>query len=175
VTNEEAAFVEEMGQYLGSVGMSPMAGRMWAWLLICVPSEQTAAQLAEALQASKGSISGTARILETVGFVKRTRRRGDRREYFSAPPQAFRAILQGASNTYRRFREVTEHGLGVIADLPPPDRRRLQEVHDFVAFVEGELPKSLGRFAEDQARQAAEEAAEQEGRPRADTARAISA
>lgn len=158
MTDAEAAFVEEMGQYLGSVGMTPMAGRMWAWLLICVPAEQTAAQLAEELHASRGAISGTARILETVGFVKRASRRGDRREYFSAPPQAFRALLAGASDIYRRFREVTERGLSVVAELPPPERRRLQEVHDFLQFIEVELPRTLEHFAERQARAAADEA-----------------
>ena len=47
--------------------MTPMAGRMWGWLLICEPPEQTAAEIAEALQASRGAISGTARILTTAG------------------------------------------------------------------------------------------------------------
>ena len=101
---------------------------------------------------------------------------GDRREYFSAPPQAFRAILQGASTTYRRFREVTEHGLGVIADRPPPTRRRLQEVHDFLLVVEGELPVLLERFAKEQARLAAAEDAtpgsDRDGRDPGLTARA---
>jgi DNA-binding transcriptional regulator GbsR (MarR family) len=155
VTNEESAFVEEMGQYLGSVGMTPMAGRMWAWLLICDPPEQTAAELADALMASRGAISGTSRILENVGFIRRTRRPGDRREYFSAPSGAFRALLLGASAIYRRFREVTEHGLAVVADRPPAARRRMQEVHDFVAFVEGMFPTMLQGYVEEQARLAA--------------------
>ena len=30
MTPGEAIFVEEMGQFLGSSGMTPMAGRMWA-------------------------------------------------------------------------------------------------------------------------------------------------
>ena len=55
VTEGESAFVEEMGQALATYGMTPMAGRMWGWLLICEPPEQTAADLAEALQASRGS------------------------------------------------------------------------------------------------------------------------
>ena len=92
MNERQAAFVEEMGQYLSSVGMTPMAGRMLAWLLICDPAEQTAAELAEMLRASRGAISGAARALETAGFVRRSRRRGDRREYFSVPPGAIRAI-----------------------------------------------------------------------------------
>ena len=63
MTEGESAFVEEMGQALATYGMTPMAGRMWGWLLICEPPEQTAADLAEALQASRGAISGTARML----------------------------------------------------------------------------------------------------------------
>ena len=38
MTERESAFVEEMGQVLGSYGMTPMAGRMWGWLLICEPA-----------------------------------------------------------------------------------------------------------------------------------------
>ena len=31
---------------------------------------------------------------------------------------------------------IASHGIGVVADLPPPARRRIEEFHDFVAFVE---------------------------------------
>ena len=65
MTDGESHFVEEMGQFLAGLGMTPMAGRMWGWLLICDPPEQTAAEIADALQASRGAISGTARILAT--------------------------------------------------------------------------------------------------------------
>src|ERR687890_848783 len=64
MTSTESAFVEEMGQFLASIGMTPMAGRMWGWLLICEPEEQTAGEIADALQASRGAISGTARLKE---------------------------------------------------------------------------------------------------------------
>src|SRR5258706_579760 len=63
MTPGESEFVEEMGQFLGTLGMTPMAGRMWGYLLICDPAEQTAAQIADALKASRGSVSGTARLL----------------------------------------------------------------------------------------------------------------
>ncbi len=135
-----------MGQYLGSVGMTPMAGRMWGWLLICDPLEQTAADLAEALQASRGSISGTARLLAAAGMIRRTKRRGDRREYFTAPPGALRALLVGAGASYRRFREITEDGLAVLADQPARVRERLQEVHDAYAFFEREYPALIDRY-----------------------------
>jgi DNA-binding transcriptional regulator GbsR (MarR family) len=151
MTEGESAFVEEMGQALASYGMTPMAGRMWGWLLICEPPEQTAAELAEALQASRGAISGTARMLTTAGMIRRSTRRGDRREYFSAPPEALDSFLEGAGRIYRRFREIAERGLDATADRPPESRRRLEELRDVFAFVEREVPVVVDRFLRDRA------------------------
>jgi hypothetical protein len=147
VTEQEAAFVEAMGQFLTASGMPPIAGRMWGWLLICDPPEQSASDLTEALHASRGAISGAARIMQTAGFVKRTSRRGDRREYFSAPPQAFRAVIDGGAQAYRHFREVAELGVATVADRPPPVGRRIREVYEFARFVEAEIPRVIERFA----------------------------
>jgi DNA-binding transcriptional regulator GbsR (MarR family) len=154
VTPAESAFVEEMGQTLGSSGMTPMAGRMWGWLLICDPPEQSAADLAVALDASRGAISGTARLLSDAGLIRRTTRRGDRKEYFSAPPETFTTLLAGAGRIYRRFREVTERGLEALADRPAESRVRLQAVHDSFAFVEREVPILVERYLSDRAKTA---------------------
>ena len=146
MNERQAAFVEEMGQYLASVGMTPMSGRMLAWMLICDPVEQTAADLSDNLQASRGAISGAARALETAGFIRRSRRRGDRREYFSVPAGAIRNLLAGAGQIYHRMTVIASHGVGVVADLPPPARERIEEFHDFVAFVEQVFPKLLQQY-----------------------------
>jgi DNA-binding MarR family transcriptional regulator len=146
MNDRQAAFVEEMGQYLASVGMTPMAGRMLAWLLICDPAEQTAAELAESLRASRGAISGAARSLETAGFIRRTRRRGDRREHLSVPPGAIRALAAGAGAIYHRLEVIAAHGIGVVADLPPPKRERIEEFHDFVAYVERLVPALMEQY-----------------------------
>ena len=147
--------------------MTPMAGRMWAWLLICDPPEQTAAQLSEELHASRGSISSTARLLATAGFVRRTRRRGDRREYFSAPLGTFRALIDGAGAVYRRFREVSQLGIIAISDLPPPKRARIEEVAAFAAFVESEMPTLIDRFHAVRGQQSVPSMTEGRARPKA--------
>jgi DNA-binding transcriptional regulator GbsR (MarR family) len=152
MTPEQAAFVEEIGQFLGSSGMTPMAGRMWGWLLICDPPEQSALDLAAALHASRGAISGTARLLTTAGMIRRTRRRGDRREYFSAPPGALQALLAGAGASFRQFRQITENGLAILADRPPSEKARLQEIHDAYEFFEREYPALIERYLSGRAR-----------------------
>ena len=151
MTPGESQFVEEMGQFLGSMGMTPMAGRMWGYLLICDPPEQTAAQIAEALHASRGAISGTARLLAGPGLVRRTTRPGDRREYFSAPPEGLDSMLASAGAIYRQMREIAERGLAATASRPPAARARLQEFHDVMTFVEQEVPRVVAEFLRDRA------------------------
>jgi DNA-binding transcriptional regulator GbsR (MarR family) len=146
VTPGESQFVEEMGQFLASVGMTPMAGRLWGWLLICEPADQTAADIAEALHASRGAISGTARLLGNAGLVRRATKPGDRREYFSAPPEALDSMLQSAASVYRQMRSIAERGLAATTERSEASRARLQEFRDVMAFVEQEVPAVIARF-----------------------------
>jgi len=149
VTPGESEFVEEMGQFLASLGMTPMAGRMWGWLLICEPSEQTAAEIAEALHASRGAISGTARLLANAGLVRRSTRPGDRKEYFSAPAEALDSMLMSAASLYRQMRRIAERGLAAIEDRPGESKARLEEFRDVMGFVEVEVPRVIARFLAD--------------------------
>jgi DNA-binding transcriptional regulator GbsR (MarR family) len=152
MTPGESEFVEEMGRFLASLGMTPMAGRMWGWLLICEPTEQTAAEIAEALHASRGAISGTARLLANAGLVRRSTRPGDRREYFSAPAEALDSMLMSAASLYRQMRQIAERGLAAIEGRPAESKARLEEFRDVMGFVEVEVPRVIARFLADRNR-----------------------
>jgi DNA-binding transcriptional ArsR family regulator len=134
-----------MGQYMGGFGMTPMAGRLWAWLLICDPPAQTAGELAEALKASRGAISGAAALLSSLGMIRRVRRRGDRREYFSVPPGTFDSVLRSTGTVYGRLLAITSEGLAAVEGRPR-GCERLLEVHDAVAFLARELPALMDRY-----------------------------
>jgi len=151
VTPDQSEFVEEMGQYLASSAIMKMVGGIGGGLFRCLAYEQTAAEIAEALQASRGAISGTARILSSAGMIRRTTRRGDRREYFSAPPEALDSMLRSASSTYRRLREIAERGLAASTDQSPSARARLEEFRDVIGFIERELPFVIDRFFSERA------------------------
>jgi hypothetical protein len=144
--DRQAHFVEGVGQMLMGQGLPRMSGRIWAWLLICEPPQQTAAQLAQELQASRGSISDSARLLTSAGLISRTTRPGDRREYFSVPPGAVRTLMQGRLPGVIAMRRLMDEGLAIMADRPADERARLQEVRDVYAFFERELPAMLERF-----------------------------
>lgn len=146
MTDDEAELVEQMSQMLAEAGLARIAGRVWAWLLICEPPQQTASDLAEQLHASRGAISGAVRTLATAGLIRRTSRPGDRREYFHVPAGSIIAVLNARLPVTTAWRRLAERGLDVLKDRPPASRARLQEVHDVYAFMEQELPSMLDRF-----------------------------
>ncbi len=143
--DSEDAFIEAMARVLGA-GMPPMAGRMWAYLAICEPPERTAAEIAERLRASRGSISSMARLLEHIGLLRRGTKPGDRREYFSVPPDATRQLIEKSTQQMRAVREVLDGGLALIADRPAESQARLRDLRDAYDFFEREWPALLERF-----------------------------
>jgi len=156
---EEERFVESVAAMLAAGGLPRMAGRIWGYLLICEPLEQTAADIAGALHASRGSISGMVRLLEPAGLVHRSTRRGDRREWFSVPPGSVIAILESRHPSTVAWRRLAEHGLDLLADRPPEVRSRLEEVRDVYAYMERELPDMLARFKAEREQASAAEGA----------------
>src|ERR1700693_2086954 len=84
----EESFIERWSRILAAEGLPPVAGRLWAWLLVCEPPEQSVEQIAHAIGASRGAISGAVRMLEPSGLVLRTKRRADRRDYWRTSPDA---------------------------------------------------------------------------------------
>lgn len=164
MTHDEAAFVERVGQMLSGGGLPRMAGRIWGWLLICEPPQQTAAAIADALHASRGSVSGMVRLLENAGLIHRSTRPRDRREYFSIPEGAVVAVLESRLPSTIAWRQLADDGLAVLGDRPAESRQRLEELHDVYAFMERELPALLERFKAERQALAGSDAAKRKER-----------
>lgn len=142
----EAQFVEAYSTLLEFQGLQRMAGRVFAWLLICSPPEQSSGQLAEVLHASRGAISTAISLLLQAGLVQRVRRRGDRSLYVEVPPGALGRALEANVRTLTAARELLDQGLGLLAQAPPERRARLEEGREIYAFFEREYPKLLVRY-----------------------------
>ena len=153
---EKAHFIEEVGLMFELVGLPRMAGRILGWLLISEPVQQSSSHLAEVLQASKGSISTTTRLLIQIGLIERVSLPGDRRDYFQIKPHAWSQMTEQRISQISAFRKLAERGLDLLKDTPPPLQKRLQEMRDIHAFLERELPLLHQRWE-------AEEAALQQG------------
>jgi DNA-binding transcriptional regulator GbsR (MarR family) len=121
-------FIESLGMQLElEAGAPRMVGRVLGWLLLCDPPEQSAAELAESLQASKGSISTSTRLLLRLGLIERVRLRGERFDRFSAQASAWDELLW-REEQFSEPRKVLAMGLEALADEPPERRARLEEM-----------------------------------------------
>src|SRR5664280_2152746 len=111
-------FVEELGVLLElEAGTPRMVGRTLGWLLVCDPPEQSAAELAQMLQASKGSISTATRLLLRMGFIERARFRGERFDRFRAQPEAWDEFFW-RDEQFKTPRRVFRLGLDALAGEP---------------------------------------------------------
>lgn len=139
-------FVEQMGGYFESNGLTRLAGRLLGWLLVCVPERQSSEELASALGASSGGISTNARMLIQFGFIERLGVAGDRRTYFRLRPHAFAAGERQRIRTMSDLQAMADSGLQALRGSPPERGRRLQEMRDLSAYMESVLTDSLERF-----------------------------
>jgi DNA-binding transcriptional regulator GbsR (MarR family) len=133
---EQMHFVEEMGLMFEMLGLPRMSGRIFGWLLISSSPQQSHAELAEVLQASKGSISTMTRLLIQIGVSLP----GDRRDYFQIKPHAWSQMTKQRMAQITAFRQLAEKGLNLLKDQPPKLQQRLQEMHDIHTFLEREMP-----------------------------------
>jgi DNA-binding MarR family transcriptional regulator len=143
---EALAFVEAMALFLEREGLPRMAGRIFAWLLICDAPLQSAADLREALQASKGSISTMTALLRRARLIERVALPGRRRDYLRVRPRAMSELMLEATARIAAFRRIAEQGLGLLEGEPPGVRERLEDVLDVSLFLEEEYPALIARF-----------------------------
>jgi len=137
----ELTFADHAGRlYARRYAMAPMVGRLLGYLLICDPREQSIAELAESLLASRSAIAGAVKTLEQMSLVRRSRAAGERMDRIGinlASPQAM-----GFDPTeYQEQAALAREGLAILADAPPARRTVLLEMAAFADWISARLPE----------------------------------
>jgi DNA-binding transcriptional regulator GbsR (MarR family) len=133
-------FIEQLGmQFELEFGAPRMVGRVLGWLLVCDPPEQSSAELAQRLEASKGSISTATRLLLTWGMIERVRMRGERFDRFVVRPDAWEDYIW-REDQFEAPRRVLSVGIEALSDEPPERRARLAELDSMYAWWEHRIP-----------------------------------
>jgi DNA-binding transcriptional regulator GbsR (MarR family) len=139
-------FSEEASTLFERTGLAPMAGRILGWLLVADPAEQSAEELAEALDASRGSVSMSTRLLIDIGVVDRVRVRGERRAFYRIRPGVWSELLQQNLRRLTEMRRLAERGLEVLGSGGGEQRETLEEMRDLYAYFERSLPELVERW-----------------------------
>lgn len=144
-TDAEITFADHMGRfYAARYAFPPMVGRLIGYLSVCDPPEQTIAELADALLASRSAITGAAKSLETLQLIQRSRSAGERMDRIRLNLRSPQAMGMD-STEYRELGELAREGLEVLKDAPAERRAILLEMSAFADF----LVEEMVRFEQD--------------------------
>jgi len=139
-TDAEITFADHVGRfYARRYGMAPMVGRLLGYLSVCDPREQSIAELADALLASRSAIAGAVNTLESLRLLKRSRAAGERMDRVRIDMSSPNATGFDMSE-YLEQGELAREGLRVLQDSPPERRAILLEWAAFADFLVERLP-----------------------------------
>lgn len=139
--------LEHLAEEFTRSGMNRMAARVFSAIVVTDEGELTAAELAELLHASPAAISGAVRYLEQVEMIRRTRPLGSRRDIFSLTDDIWYEALIHRGSVIERWRDIMRDGAGELGTGTRAGER-MDQMADFFAFMEAELPALLERWRE---------------------------
>ena len=129
----EADFVDRLGLFFEMLGGSRTMGRVYGWLLICDPPQQSLTELATALSVSKASVSTVARQLQEGGMIERLPS-ASRQHHYRVRPGGFTSVLDTQLSRMRMGIDVAEFGLSLLDEDRKEQRERLEDFRDFCEF-----------------------------------------
>jgi hypothetical protein len=123
-SDEVLQWVERIAKYCADQdGVPLIAGRILGWLTIAAPAEQSAAQIAEAIGASRASLTTNLRLLGSVGFVTQLTRPGERTVYYRVDDDAWARVVQRQIASLTSLGEILRDGLGLAGGTPERSAR----------------------------------------------------
>jgi DNA-binding transcriptional regulator GbsR (MarR family) len=130
---EESEFVDRIGLFFEMLGAPRTMGRVYGWLLICDPPQQSLTELAEVLSVSKASVSTVARQLQEGGMVERLPA-STRQHHYRVTPGGFTSVLDVQLSRMKLGIDAADFGLALLGRDREEQRQRLEDFRDFCEF-----------------------------------------
>jgi DNA-binding transcriptional regulator GbsR (MarR family) len=124
-------------------GLPPITGRILGWLLICDPPEQSAGEIANAIGASRASLTTSMRLLTVGELVRRRHRPGDRTTWFQIDDDAWEKVIRQRIAAMASLREITEDAMTLIG-ADSARAGRVRAAHDFFGWLSEAFAASQG-------------------------------
>ncbi|WP_433555546.1 GbsR/MarR family transcriptional regulator [Pseudonocardia xinjiangensis] len=133
--DEVLEWVERIAKYCADQdGVPLIAGRILGWLTVCDPAEQSAAQIAEAIGASRASLTTNLRLLSSVGFLTQSTHRGERTTYYRVDDDAWARVVQRQVASFTSLGGILRDGIGIVGE--PERGARLRVAHEVFAWLD---------------------------------------
>jgi DNA-binding transcriptional regulator GbsR (MarR family) len=116
---EKKEFVEIFDVLFETVGVPRVAGRIRGWLPVCDAPHQIAAELADAIRASRASISTMTRLLTQFGLMERIGLSGERNRFYRIKSGGSTELLKARMSLTTEVCKTAERGLEMLKDKTP--------------------------------------------------------
>ncbi|PAU95097.1 hypothetical protein CK503_02540 [Aliifodinibius salipaludis] len=146
IYKKKKEFVEEASLIFEEQGHSRISGQVLAWLHVCEPEAQSFSDLVEHLNVSKASISNMTRLLLQSGFIEKVRKPGERQTCFKLVDHAWCKVMERHLEKMKQLRDISAKYKEELKVEDDTDIDRLNEMHDFYAFVTEHFPESIETY-----------------------------
>jgi DNA-binding transcriptional regulator GbsR (MarR family) len=138
------SWVERVATFFAEhYGLPPITGRIVGWLMICDPPEQSPAQIAEAICASRASLTTNMRLLIASGLVHRLTRSGGRTAYYRIDDDMWEKVIQRRIASMMSFGGITQDAIALLG-ADSPRTARIRAAHEFFRWMAKLLASSPG-------------------------------
>ncbi len=135
-------WVEKLAFRLSEIGSLPLiAARILGWLMVCDPAEQTADEIAEAIGASRASLSTNLRFLIAIQMVGAVSRPGKRQRYYRIEEDAWEAAIRVKIASLAGFGRMAEDGMALFG-AETEKTRRLRMTRDAFDWLQTAFEKA---------------------------------
>jgi len=147
----QGALIQALGRQSAFWGLGKTAGEMYAVLYLS-DEPLSLEEVARSLKVTKGNISIAIRQLEQLGMVKRSRKIGDRRVFFTAETDFWQIAhsvleLRHKPEFAETFTMVNESYKYAEQAKPSPEKgiavERLQALQEFYRLIDGIVETTL--------------------------------
>ncbi|MFA0964720.1 GbsR/MarR family transcriptional regulator [Roseivirga sp. BDSF3-8] len=140
LTEEQRTLVERLGVMHEKGGLQPAASRVLGLLLVAPETELSFDQIRETLNLSKSAASNAINFLLTTGKVDYVTRPGERKRYFKSKVAFWKENIREKFRGFGEAADLMEEALHTRPSTTPEFNRSLEEVIDFIRFLNDELP-----------------------------------
>lgn len=139
-------YLENSADLMEEHGLPRMAGRVIGALLISASSHLSHDELADLLQASKGSISMTTQLLVRLNILERISLPGHRRHYYQLRSNLWNDLLSTRTEHIEKHLRMVNEGLALLENEPLEAKMRLIELQVLSDFILELLPEMSERW-----------------------------
>ncbi|RME20878.1 MAG: hypothetical protein D6806_15620 [Deltaproteobacteria bacterium] len=143
---ELLGYADRVGQLFQRWGMPQAVGRIFGYLLVCEPPEQTAAQISQGLGISLGTVSNALRLLTEFGMAEKFTVPGQRSRLVRISPRPVLGMLRAELSGITALRELCGQGLELLSAKGRKPSSGLAALVGDLEFVEEEYRLLMDRF-----------------------------